>query len=118
MPSSCIHGFADGQCAACRTCPHGLTTARCGRCIADAAAASRRPTSAVRRAEAEAPVPEPEERDGWEIFYDPAVSGWQVRGPEARLMPDSYRSLFLARKAVDAFVAKPPAESRSSKPVR
>jgi hypothetical protein len=29
-------------------------------------------------------------------------------------MPDSYRSLFLARKAVDAFIANPPA-TKSSK---
>jgi hypothetical protein len=50
-----------------------------------------------------------EERQGWEIFYVPAVTGWQVRAPESEALPDSYRSLFLARKAVDQMIANPPA---------
>jgi hypothetical protein len=59
------------------------------------------------------PAPD-EQREGWEIFYVPALSGWQIRQPDTAPMPDSYRSLFLARKAVDAFIANPPA-TKSSK---
>jgi len=55
------------------------------------------------------PVPTPEEHQGWEIFYVPAVSGWQVRPPQADVMEGSYRSAFLARKAVDEWIANPPA---------
>jgi hypothetical protein len=43
-----------------------------------------------------------EEHRGFEILYIPEVSGWQFRGPDETLSPDSYRSAFLARKAVDA----------------
>lgn len=49
-----------------------------------------------------------EERNGWQIYYVPELSGWQIRQPDAAPMPDSYRSLFLARKAVDRMVADPP----------
>lgn len=113
MSSPCIHGFVDGQCAACRTCAHGLVTSRCGRCAADAAT-PRRPTASSRRAAVEGEVPASEQRGDWEIFYVPALSGWQVRGPEEAAGPTSYRSLFLARKAVDDLSAHPPAP-RSAK---
>jgi hypothetical protein len=103
MSESCIHGFPTDHCAACRTCPHGLMTARCSRCLAESTAIARRkPVSAQAQ-----PQPD-EEREGWEIFYVPALSGWQVRAPEAAVMDGSYRSLFLARKAVDNWVANPP----------
>jgi hypothetical protein len=108
--ASCIHGFEPGQCAACRTCPHGLTTSRCGRCAGAEAAASRRrlPLAAV--------TPAPDEvRDGWEIFYVPALSGWQIRQPDTDAGPGSYRSLFLARKAVDEMIANPPAPKPSKR---
>jgi len=94
--SSCIHGFDAGQCAACRTCPHGLTASRCGRCAAATASAARRAPSSQ-----SLPQPADEERAGWQIFYVPELSGWQIRQPDAAPAPDSYRSLFLARKAVD-----------------
>ena len=50
-----------------------------------------------------------EVREGWAIYFVPELSGWQIRQPDAGAMPDSYRSLFLARKAVDEMIANPPA---------
>ena len=38
---------------------------------------------------------------GFEIFYVPEVSGWQYRAPDSTTSALSYRSVFLARKAVD-----------------
>jgi hypothetical protein len=38
---------------------------------------------------------------GHEIFYEAAVSGWRYRGADAAASQLSYRSAFLARKAVD-----------------
>jgi hypothetical protein len=102
MPAPCIHGFEAGQCASCRTCPHGLVATRCGQCLAETASTSLAAT-------ADGGLPEPEARNGWEIFYAPEVTGWRVRAPEAAVLPDSYRSLFLARKAVDELVANPAA---------
>jgi hypothetical protein len=103
MSGLCIHGFEAGQCASCRTCQHGLVTSRCGQCQAASTARSRTARST------DASSPEPEARNGWEIFYAPEVSGWRVRAPEEAALPDSYRSLFLARKAVDHMAANPPA---------
>ena len=34
MTELCIHGFRTEECSSCRTCPHGLNAARCGRCVA------------------------------------------------------------------------------------
>ena len=82
--SPCIHGFTRGQCASCQPTAAGV--------------------SAPKSIEGDV-----EDRQGWEIFYVPAVSGWQVRAPESEVLPDSYRSLFLARKAVDQMIANPPA---------
>jgi hypothetical protein len=39
--------------------------------------------------------------EGFEIYYAPEVSGWQFRGPESVHSTQSYRSVFLARKAID-----------------
>lgn len=117
MSSFCIHGFASDQCAACRTCDHGLITSRCGRCAADAST-PRRTVAASRRATPEGDLPESEQRGDWEIFYVPALSGWQVRGPEEAVIPTSYRSLFLARKAVDDLVANPPAPRAAKRGTR
>ena len=113
MTPQCIHGFRNDECAACRTCPHGLSRARCGRCEAATAAASRtriRPTE-------EHPS---QVYAGFEIFFDPAVSGWYYRPAEADADSDasrqSYRSAFLARKAVDAIAdgAKPARSGKRS----
>ena len=38
---------------------------------------------------------------GHEIFYEAAVSGWRYRAADAAASTLSYRSAFLARKAVD-----------------
>jgi len=42
-----------------------------------------------------------EKHAGFEIFFEPAVSGWRYRGPDEAASTLSYRSAFLARKAVD-----------------
>jgi hypothetical protein len=95
MTTLCIHGFRTEECASCRSCPHGLTAARCGRCATKARAVSR-------RTEATATQTYPSEQHaGFEIFYVPAVSGWHYRGADEAPSPLSYRSPFLARKAVD-----------------
>lgn len=46
-----------------------------------------------------------EEHAGFEIFFVPAVNGWQYRAPDSEPSPLSYRSAFLARKAVDQLPA-------------
>lgn len=46
-----------------------------------------------------------EERAGFEIVYVPALSGWQVRGDDGATSDESYRSIFLARKAADDLAA-------------
>ena len=93
MSEPCIHGFQAGQCS---------------RCLDDA---SRR-TAVAAAADPEVPS---EQRGDWEIVYVPALTGWQVRAPDAEALPDSYRSLFLARKAVDALIANGPDPRRSKR---
>jgi hypothetical protein len=93
MSPLCIHGFTTDQCVSCRTCPHGQMTSSCVRCRAAVAP----------RSTAKAPVlayPS-EEHAGFEIFFEPAVSGWRYRGKDEASSSLSYRSAFLARKAVD-----------------
>jgi hypothetical protein len=88
----CIHGFATDQCVSCRTCPHGQMTSACVRCRAALSA----------RSASGAAIDHPsEEHAGFEIFFEPAVSGWRYRGKDAAASELSYRSAFLARKAVD-----------------
>jgi hypothetical protein len=99
MTPLCIHGFRSEHCASCRTCPHGLVTAGCGRCLAASTSAARRRPAVTLE------TPPSEEHAGFEIFYVPAVTGWQFRRPEAASSELSYRSVFLARKAIDALVA-------------
>jgi len=95
----CIHGFRTEECASCRTCPHGLNASRCGRCVAATRAVSRRP-----RILSTQTYPS-EQHAGFEIYYEPAVTGWLYRGADAAPSPLSYRSAFLARKAVDELAA-------------
>jgi hypothetical protein len=95
----CIHGFRTEECASCRTCPHGLNASRCGRCVAAERAVSRRP-----RVVSTQTFPS-EQHAGFEIFYEPSVSGWLYRGADAAPSHLSYRSAFLARKAVDELAA-------------
>ena len=96
MTSQCIHGFPTEHCMSCRTCPHGQMTSACIRCRSELAA--RRPTRTVAQP---AVRPESEEHGGYEVFYEPAVSGWRYRTPDSAPSRLSYRSAFLARKAVD-----------------
>ena len=95
MTALCIHGFDAEQCASCHTCPHGLTASRCGRCAAASTTAARR------KAKPAVETPPSVKHAGFEIFYVPEVSGWQFRGPDSTTSALSYRSIFLARKAVD-----------------
>ena len=90
----CIHGFLTGQCVSCRTCEHGQTTSACPKCRATAGA----------RAKVAEPTGDRSTltHRGYEIFYEPVVTGWRYRGPDSVTSPLSYRSAFLARKAVDA----------------
>jgi len=99
MSTECIHGFPAQQCASCRTCAHGQMTANCARCRATTTTRSR---SASKVAEPERPS---EDHAGFEIFYEPAVSGWRYRAEGASASVLSYRSAFLARKAADALPA-------------
>jgi hypothetical protein len=96
MTAQCIHGFPLQQCVSCRTCPHDQVTSNCARCRAEAA---------VRRRTQPAVEHESQEHEGYEIFYEPAVSGWRFRGADDAASPLSYRSAFLARKAVDEAAA-------------
>ena len=110
MTVQCIHGFPAQHCVACRTCPHDQVTSNCTRCRAEAAV-RRRNQPAVEHA--------PEEHAGYEIFYEPAVSGWRFRGTDEAASALSYRSAFLARKAVDGLgdggAPTRPAAKRASK---
>jgi hypothetical protein len=100
MPAPCIHGFRTDECTSCRTCPHGLVTSRCARCIKASSTPAGRKALLV--AHGEHPS---EERAGFEIVYVPALSGWQVRSPDIPTSDESYRSIFLARKAADDLAA-------------
>jgi hypothetical protein len=65
------------------------------------AAASRSP----RVKAAAAPGGSVEAHRGFEIYYVPELSGWQFRAPDSGPSPLSYRSTFLARKAIDEITA-------------
>jgi hypothetical protein len=99
MTPLCIHGFRTAECSSCRDCPHGIPTSRCTRCRAAAAA----PSPSSRRARVPVQVQEPaaETHKGFEILFAPAVSGWLYRAPDSAVSRESYRSVFLARKAID-----------------
>jgi hypothetical protein len=96
MTAPCIHGFRTEECTSCRTCPHGLVTSRCGRCIRASSTPAGRKALLVQRGDHPS-----EERAGFEIVYVPELSGWQVRSDDSPPSDESYRSIFLARKAVD-----------------
>lgn len=95
MAADCIHGFSLTQCAACRTCRHGFMTSRCSRCREDAG------RKLVRE-------PQPtEEYEGYEIYFVAAQNSWYYRAPEAVSSAESFRSAFLARRAVDRLLTAP-----------
>ena len=91
-PAQCIHGFPSEQCVSCRTCEHGNSTQSCAKC---------RAASTSRKAVEPITDQATHEHAGYEIFYEPAVSGWRYRAADEVASPLSYRSAFLARKAVD-----------------
>jgi hypothetical protein len=99
--SVCKHGFPIEHCASCRTCPHGLTASGCGRCLAATATASRR-----RLAPAPLEGTATHDHNGYQIFYVPEVNGWYFRGPDSETSAESYRSVFLARKAIDQLASR------------
>ena len=98
MTSHCIHGFVPEHCASCRTCAHGQAAGACLRCRS--AVTSRKATPPM--------VAElPQQHAGYEIFYAAEASGWRYRGADAAPSRNSYRSAFLARKAVDELGSQP-----------
>ena len=96
MTDPCIHGFRTEECTSCRTCPHGLVASRCSRCIRASSTPAGRKALLVDNGSHPS-----EERAGFEIVYVTELSGWQVRSADAAPSDESYRSLFLARKAAD-----------------
>jgi hypothetical protein len=107
MSAQCIHGFPTQQCIACRTCQHGQVTSTCTRCRAPVT------TRQVAAAAAAAPVPATEAHGDYEVFYEPEVSGWRYRSAESEASRLSYRSAFLARKAIDQLAAEPAPKAKA-----
>ncbi len=103
MSDQCIHGFLTEQCVSCRTCPHGQVTTACARC--------RAPATTRKAAKVAAPVPPDETHGDYEVYYEPEVSGWRYRSAESVPSRLSYRSAFLARKAIDQLGAEPEAKA-------
>ena len=99
MSSQCIHGFPTQQCMSCRTCPHGQVTTSCAKC--------RAPAPTRKAALVAAPVPPEQEHAGYEVYFEPEVSGWRFRDADSTPSPLSYRSAFLARKAIDQLGTEP-----------
>jgi hypothetical protein len=110
MTDPCIHGFRTEECTSCRTCPHGLVTSRCGRCIRASSTPAGRKALLVAKGDHPS-----EERAGFEIVYVPELSGWQVRADDAAISDESYRSIFLARKAADDLAAASAAKESSKR---
>jgi hypothetical protein len=71
-------------------------TSRCGRCIRASSTPAGRKAQLVQHGDHPS-----EERHGFEIVWVPELSGWQVRAPGGLPSDESYRSIFLARKAAD-----------------
>lgn len=108
MTPVCIHGFRAEHCASCRTCPHGLTSSRCGRCRAAETSAARRLAILTSGNQ-----PPSVKHQGFEIFWVPALDGWQYRAPDSAASAESYRSVFLARKAIDRLGSAQPVAASS-----
>ena len=104
MTPECIHGFIPEHCAACRTCPHGIMTSRCGRC---AAAASARQSAKVIAAEQP-----PEQYQGHEIFFVPVERSWYYRTDDGVRSRESYPSAFRARRAISEALTAGPEKPR------
>lgn len=109
MSAQCIHGFPTQQCISCRTCPHGQVTTTCARCRAPVT------TRKVVADAAAAPVPATETHGDYEVYYEPEVSGWRYRSTESEPSRLSYRSAFLAHKAIDQLATEPEAKKGKGK---
>lgn len=95
MIADCIHGVPAAQCASCRTCQHGFVASRCSRCRARVT---------------KLPIPDrqpDQEFEGHEIYFVPAENSWYYRDADANPSPRSYRSAFMARRAVIEASATP-----------
>ena len=109
MTSRCMHGFETQTCASCRRCLHGILESRCGTC------APRTAREATIQLANEAPRP-PEAHRGYEISYVPRERSWYIRAEgEESLSRESFGSAFRARRAIDAILDAPPAETRAKK---
>lgn len=80
-------------------------TSNCTKC--------RAPAPTRKASQVVGPVPPTEEHGGYEVYFEPEVSGWRYRGAESAPSPLSYRSAFLARKAIDQLGDEP--ERKSSR---
>jgi hypothetical protein len=102
MTDRCIHGFEPQTCASCRRCVHGLAESRCGVCV------PRTAREATLMLANDQPRP-PEEHRGYQILYVAGQRSWFTRpDPDAPLSAESYRSSFLARRAIDRMIDAPP----------
>lgn len=103
---NCVHGFNPEHCTSCRTCRHGLITSRCARCMNPVA---------QRAADKILPPAEPsQEHRGHEVYFVPAQRSWYFRDSPDVLPRESYRSAFLAKRAIDSAVDSPPRPSKGS----
>ena len=101
MTDRCKHGFEPQTCASCRRCAHGIAESRCGVCV------PRTAREATLMLANDQPRPAEEHR-GYEILYVAGQRSWFTRSdPDAPLSAASYRSSFLARRAIDRLVDAP-----------
>jgi hypothetical protein len=57
------------------------------------------------------PIPPSEIHGDYEVYFEPAVSGWRYRTSDDAPSRLSYRSAFLARKAIDQLGSEPEGKS-------
>lgn len=101
MTDRCIHGFDAQICSSCRRCAHGLLDSRCGICT------PRTAREATVMLQNDGPRPSEEHR-GYEIFYAAGTRSWYYRAdPDSPPSRESFRSAFMARRAIDALLDAP-----------
>jgi hypothetical protein len=102
MTDQCIHGFDAQHCASCRRCSHGLIENRCAEC-----GAPRTAREATLMLANDRPRPSMTHR-GHEILYVAGERSWYIKADaDAPRSAVSYRSSFLAQRAVDALLDAP-----------
>jgi ribosomal protein L37E len=102
MTDHCIHGFDAQHCASCRRCSHGLLESRCSQC-----GPPRTAREATTMLANDAPQPSTSHR-GHEILYVAGERSWYFRADaDSPRSAVSFRSSFLARRAVDALLDAP-----------